>query len=131
MPAAAQGTALHLTMQLSSGARQHRVLCSACQRLCTPPLPCCRPAGSHGLAVLHDMAALGKVLHGAVSSELKPPLVVQQFVAHGGVLFKVGGGREERGEGREGGGEGVSMCREQGRPGLGGSGRCPCDGMGA
>ena len=47
------------------------------------------PAGSHGLAVLHDMAALGKVLHGAVSSELKPPLVVQQFVAHGGVLFKV------------------------------------------
>ncbi|KAG2444462.1 hypothetical protein HXX76_001214 [Chlamydomonas incerta] len=45
--------------------------------------------GSHGLAVLHDMAALGKVLHGAVSSELKPPLVVQQFVAHGGVLFKV------------------------------------------
>ncbi|KAG2447202.1 hypothetical protein HYH02_007943 [Chlamydomonas schloesseri] len=45
--------------------------------------------GSHGLAVLHDMAALGKVLHGTVSSELKPPLVVQQFVAHGGVLFKV------------------------------------------
>ncbi|GIL88284.1 hypothetical protein Vretimale_13982 [Volvox reticuliferus] len=45
--------------------------------------------GSHGLAVLHDMAAMGKVLHGDVSSSLKPPLVVQQFVDHGGVLFKV------------------------------------------
>ncbi|GLC57146.1 hypothetical protein PLESTB_001192400 [Pleodorina starrii] len=45
--------------------------------------------GSHGLAVLHDMAALGKVLQGGVSSALKPPLVVQQFVDHGGVLFKV------------------------------------------
>ncbi|EFJ42259.1 hypothetical protein VOLCADRAFT_97715 [Volvox carteri f. nagariensis] len=45
--------------------------------------------GSHGLAVLHDMAAMGKVLQGGVSSSLKPPLVVQQFVDHGGVLFKV------------------------------------------
>ncbi|GFR52555.1 hypothetical protein Agub_g15143 [Astrephomene gubernaculifera] len=45
--------------------------------------------GSHGLAVLHDMAALGRVLGGDVSSALKPPLVVQQFVEHGGVLFKV------------------------------------------
>lgn len=45
--------------------------------------------GSHGLAVLHDMAALGRLLHGEVSLELKPPLVVQQFVDHGGLLYKV------------------------------------------
>ncbi|KXZ48736.1 hypothetical protein GPECTOR_25g320 [Gonium pectorale] len=45
--------------------------------------------GSHGLAVLHDMGSLGLVLQGGLSSELKPPLVVQQFVEHGGVLFKV------------------------------------------
>ncbi|KAG2493670.1 hypothetical protein HYH03_008184 [Edaphochlamys debaryana] len=45
--------------------------------------------GSHGLAVLHDLGVLGKVLQGAVSDELKPPLVVQQFVEHGGVMFKV------------------------------------------
>ncbi len=48
--------------------------------------------GSHGLAVLHDLAALGRLLEGGVSSELKAPLVVQQFVEHGGVLFKVRGG---------------------------------------
>lgn len=45
--------------------------------------------GSHGLAVLHDIEALGKVVEGRVSPDLKPPLVVQQFVDHGGVLFKV------------------------------------------
>lgn len=50
--------------------------------------------GSHGLAVLHDMAALNKVLQGCVCAALKPPLVVQQFVDHGGVLFKVRGQRE-------------------------------------
>lgn len=53
--------------------------------------------GSHGLAVLHDMAALGRLLEGSVSSELKAPLVVQQFVEHGGVLFKVGPGCGRRG----------------------------------
>lgn len=45
--------------------------------------------GSHGLAVLHDMEAFAALLQGSVSSELKPPLVVQQFVEHGGVLYKV------------------------------------------
>lgn len=45
--------------------------------------------GSHGLAVLHDLQMLEKLLSGRVSSELKPPLVVQQFVEHGGVLYKV------------------------------------------
>uniref|UniRef100_A0A7S0RNW4 Inositol-tetrakisphosphate 1-kinase n=1 Tax=Chlamydomonas leiostraca TaxID=1034604 RepID=A0A7S0RNW4_9CHLO len=45
--------------------------------------------GSHGLAVLHDLSVLGKLLSGHISSDLKPPLVVQQFVEHGGVLFKV------------------------------------------
>lgn len=47
--------------------------------------------GSHGLAVLHDMGALGRILQGSVSSDVKPPLVVQQFVEHGGVLYKVRG----------------------------------------
>lgn len=46
--------------------------------------------GSHGLAVLHDLQSMGKLLQGAISSDLKPPLVVQQFVEHGGVLYKVG-----------------------------------------
>lgn len=45
--------------------------------------------GSHGLAVLHDLAALGQLLQGAMSSEVQPPLVVQQFVDHGGMLYKV------------------------------------------
>jgi inositol-1,3,4-trisphosphate 5/6-kinase/inositol-tetrakisphosphate 1-kinase len=45
--------------------------------------------GSHGLALLHDVEALGKILQGSISKELKPPLVVQQFVEHGGVLYKV------------------------------------------
>lgn len=61
----------------------------------TPPL-LCKPLwtdgrdGSHTLAVLHDLEALGRLLRGQVCSEFKPPLVVQQFVEHGGVLFKVG-----------------------------------------
>jgi hypothetical protein len=45
--------------------------------------------GSHGLAVLHDASALGRLLSGNVSSDLQPPLVVQQYVEHGGVLYKV------------------------------------------
>ncbi len=45
--------------------------------------------GSHGLAVLHEMHTLDRLLSGQVSSDLQPPLVVQQFVEHGGVLFKV------------------------------------------
>lgn len=52
--------------------------------------------GSHGLAVLHDLLALDKLLQGAscaAASEstpnVKPPLVVQQFVEHGGRLYKV------------------------------------------
>ncbi len=45
--------------------------------------------GSHGLALLHDLQALERLLQGSVSSELKPPMVVQQFVEHGGVLYKV------------------------------------------
>jgi hypothetical protein len=59
-----------------------------------PPL-LCKPLwtdgrdGSHKLAVLHDLDALGRLLRGAVCHEFKPPLVVQQFLEHGGVLFKV------------------------------------------
>lgn len=45
--------------------------------------------GSHGLAVLHDFASLGRLLAGTVSSDLQPPLVVQQYVEHGGIIFKI------------------------------------------
>lgn len=45
--------------------------------------------GSHGLAVVHDLPSLGKLLRGTVCSSLRPPVVVQQFVEHGGVLHKV------------------------------------------
>ena len=45
--------------------------------------------GSHGLAVVHDMASMRKLLQGEVSPDLKPPIVVQEFVEHGGVLYKV------------------------------------------
>lgn len=46
--------------------------------------------GSHNLAVLHDIKALANVLQGHKrEAELKPPLVVQQFVEHGGVLYKI------------------------------------------
>lgn len=44
--------------------------------------------GSHGLAVLHDIMSLEKLVVGR-SQDLQPPLVVQQFVEHGGVLYKV------------------------------------------
>mmetsp|Transcript_15093 Transcript_15093/g.40824 ORF Transcript_15093/g.40824 Transcript_15093/m.40824 type:complete len:443 (+) Transcript_15093:139-1467(+) len=44
--------------------------------------------GSHGLAVLHDIKSLEKLVVG-LSEDLQPPLVVQQFVEHGGVLYKV------------------------------------------
>jgi len=44
--------------------------------------------GSHGLAVLHDIKSLEKLVVGQ-SHDLQPPLVVQQFVEHGGVLYKV------------------------------------------
>lgn len=78
--------------------------------LCAPLL--CKPLwtdgrdGSHNMAVLHDLQALGRLLRGDVCHEFKPPLVVQQFVEHGGVLFKV------RGEG---------LWREGGRGGAWGS----------
>eukprot|EP00798_Chlamydomonas_sp_ICE-L_P021654 gene21654-28669_t len=45
--------------------------------------------GSHGLAVVLDMEAMGRLLSGEVVSDVKPPVVVQQFVEHGGVLDKV------------------------------------------
>ena len=46
--------------------------------------------GSHGLAVVHDMPSLSSLLSGAASTGVKPPVVIQEFVDHGGVLFKVG-----------------------------------------
>ena len=45
--------------------------------------------GSHGLAVVHDMASLSNLLAGEAGSGVKPPVVIQEFVEHGGVLFKV------------------------------------------
>jgi hypothetical protein len=85
----------------------------------SPPL-LCKPLwtdgreGSHGLAVLHDLEALGRLLKGAVSSEFKPPLVVQQFVEHGGVLFKVSmmGGGEGIHHGAAAGGQ-AEGCRSR------------------
>ena len=47
--------------------------------------------GSHGLAVVHDMASLSNLLAGEAGSGVKPPVVIQEFVEHGGVLFKVWG----------------------------------------
>ncbi|GIL59909.1 hypothetical protein Vafri_14574 [Volvox africanus] len=81
-------------VEIAEGMSLAEAQAQLCQAGLTPPL-LVKPLwtdgreGSHGLAVLHDMAAMGKVLHGDVSSSLKPPLVVQQFVDHGGVLFKV------------------------------------------
>ncbi len=47
--------------------------------------------GSHGLAVVYDLPSLGQLLDGsgAVSSSFRPPVVIQQFVPHGGALHKV------------------------------------------
>ena len=45
--------------------------------------------GSHGLAVVHDMESLSNLLAGEAGSSVKPPVVIQEFVEHGGVLFKV------------------------------------------
>lgn len=45
--------------------------------------------GSHGLAVVYDLPSLDTLLSGAPSSNFSPPVVVQQFVLHGGVLNKV------------------------------------------
>lgn len=45
--------------------------------------------GSHGLAVVHDMPSLSNLLSGVAGSGVKPPVVIQEFVDHGGVLFKV------------------------------------------
>ncbi|GLI61578.1 hypothetical protein VaNZ11_003963 [Volvox africanus] len=81
-------------VEITEGMSLAEAQAQLCQAGLTPPL-LVKPLwtdgreGSHGLAVLHDMAAMGKVLYGDVSSSLKPPLVVQQFVDHGGVLFKV------------------------------------------
>eukprot|EP00803_Ostreobium_quekettii_P003596 evm.model.scf_580EXC.4 EVM.evm.TU.scf_580EXC.4 scf_580EXC:20934-24793(+) len=44
---------------------------------------------THSLALVHDRTALGMLVAGAQPNGLKPPLVVQQFVEHGGILYKV------------------------------------------
>mmetsp|Transcript_10669 Transcript_10669/g.22930 ORF Transcript_10669/g.22930 Transcript_10669/m.22930 type:complete len:422 (+) Transcript_10669:247-1512(+) len=72
-------------------AEVHQLLADAGLRppLLVKPLWTDGREGSHGLAVVHDMPSLEKLLQGSVSTELKPPVVVQQFVEHGGVLHKV------------------------------------------
>lgn len=84
-----------LQVEILEGATESDAQAASAAAGLSPPL-LCKPLwtdgreGSHGLAVLHDLESLGRLLRGAVSSEFKPPLVVQQFVEHGGVLFKVG-----------------------------------------
>lgn len=77
-----EGTTLQQAQQLLQAAGMHFPLL-------VKPLWTDGREGSHGLAVLHDTDSLQQVLSGQVPSELQPPLVVQQFVQHGGVLFKV------------------------------------------
>jgi inositol-1,3,4-trisphosphate 5/6-kinase/inositol-tetrakisphosphate 1-kinase len=83
-----------LQVEIPEGATEAEAQAALAAAGLAPPL-LCKPLwtdgreGSHGLAVLHDLEELGRLLRGGVSSEFKPPLVVQQFVEHGGVLFKV------------------------------------------
>lgn len=85
-----------LQVEIAEGTTEAEAQAALAAAGLAPPL-LCKPLwtdgrdGSHKLAVLHDLEALGRLLRGAVCNEFKPPLVVQQFVEHGGVLFKVGG----------------------------------------
>lgn len=88
-----------LQVEIAEGTTEAEAQAALAAAGLAPPL-LCKPLwtdgrdGSHKLAVLHDLEALGRLLRGSVCNEFKPPLVVQQFVEHGGVLFKVGlGGR--------------------------------------
>uniref|UniRef100_A0A6U2JB51 Inositol-tetrakisphosphate 1-kinase n=1 Tax=Chlamydomonas euryale TaxID=1486919 RepID=A0A6U2JB51_9CHLO len=45
--------------------------------------------GSHGLAIVTDYPSLRRLLEGGCSSSFRPPVVVQEYVEHGGVLHKV------------------------------------------
>lgn len=84
-----------LQVEIAEGTTEAEAQAALAAAGLVPPL-LCKPLwtdgrdGSHKLAVLHDLEALGRLLRGAVCHEFKPPLVVQQFVEHGGVLFKVG-----------------------------------------
>ena len=49
---------------------------------------------SHGLAVVHDLAGLSQLLRRDGACNMRLPLVLQQFSAHGGCLFKVRVGNE-------------------------------------
>jgi inositol-1,3,4-trisphosphate 5/6-kinase/inositol-tetrakisphosphate 1-kinase len=83
-----------LQVEIAEGTSEAEAQAALAAAGLAPPL-LCKPLwtdgrdGSHKLAVLHDLEALGRLLRGAVCNEFKPPLVVQQFVEHGGVLFKV------------------------------------------
>ena len=49
--------------------------------------------GSHGLAIVHDEEAIRRLVtppnSGNVVSPFGPPLMLQQYIDHGGCLFKV------------------------------------------
>ena len=49
--------------------------------------------GSHGLAIVHDEGAIRRLVSparpGVPASPFGPPLMLQQYIDHGGCLFKV------------------------------------------
>lgn len=45
--------------------------------------------GSHGLALVRDLAGLQALVLGGPDAPLRPPLLLQQFVEHGSTLTKV------------------------------------------
>jgi Inositol 1,3,4-trisphosphate 5/6-kinase ATP-grasp domain len=45
--------------------------------------------GSHRLALVHTESALRQLVQGLDPGGIRLPVMVQQFVAHGGFLFKV------------------------------------------
>ncbi|KAI8466129.1 MAG: inositol 1, 3, 4-trisphosphate 5/6-kinase-domain-containing protein [Monoraphidium minutum] len=81
-------------VEIPEGAAEADVRAALASAGLAPPL-LCKPLwadgreGSHGLAVLHDLGGLAGLLAGGAGPELRPPLVVQQYVEHGGALFKV------------------------------------------
>lgn len=45
--------------------------------------------GSHGLAVIHDEVGLAQLVEGRGPRAFPLPVMLQQYVEHGGCLFKV------------------------------------------
>ena len=45
--------------------------------------------GSHGLALIHEESGIERLVTGRAPGGMSLPVVLQQFVEHGGNLFKV------------------------------------------